>query len=175
MRTKRREGKELLIQNSRFNLSIYKPDPESLHSSPLPLSLSKTTLALMEIGEWYGMEVGYAQSVQIHPNKGKNKKNAQENEEARRKQKNPKRHRTRTTVCGRGMAVRLPPRAVVGPTVSPWWALSLPVCLLLQRCVLCSFGASIWAAGFAYVRSFWASFVSFFDSHRPSTSYSNYM
>jgi len=67
MRTKRREGKELLIQNSRFNLSIYKPDPESLHSSPLPLSLSKTTLALMEIGEWYGMEVGYAQSVQIHP------------------------------------------------------------------------------------------------------------
>jgi len=54
---KRKEGKELLIQNSRFNLSIHKPDPESLHSSPLPLSLSKTTLTLIEIREWYGMGV----------------------------------------------------------------------------------------------------------------------
>ena len=62
-------------------------------------------------------------------------------------------------------AVRLPPWAMVGPTVSSWWALSLPVHLLLQSCILCSFGALIWDAGFAYVRSFWASFASFFDPH----------
>jgi len=38
--------------------------------------------------------IGYAQSVQIHPIvKAKTKKNAQENEEAIRKRKNPKQHR----------------------------------------------------------------------------------
>jgi len=95
--------------------------------------------------------------------KGKNQKNVQENEEARRKRKDPKRHKACT-------AVHLPPRAVVGLTVSPWWDLSLPVCFLFQRCVLCSFGASIWAAGFAYIGSFWASFASFFDPHGLSRS-----
>ena len=110
--------------------------------------------------------IGYAQSVQIHPIiKAKNQKNAQENEEARRKRKNPKWHRACTAVRDRGTAVHLPPLPMVGPTASPWWALSLPIRLLLQRCVLCSFGALVYAAGFAYVGSFWASFASFFDPH----------
>ena len=83
-----------------------------------------------------------AQSVQIHPiMKAKNQKNVQENEEVQTKRKDPKRHRACTTVRGRGTAVRLPPQAVAGFTVSPWWLLFGPVPMLLQRCVLCSFDA----------------------------------
>jgi len=62
-------------------------------------------------------------------------------------------------------AVRLPPRAVVVPTVSSWSALPGPVRPRPLRCVLSSLGASIWAANFAYVGPFWASFAVLFDPH----------
>jgi len=110
------------------------------------------------VDEWEG--IGSAQSVQIHPIiKAKIRK-------TRRKMK---RHEENGKIpSGTGHA---------RPCAShhgPWWALSLPVRLLLQCCVLYSFGASIWATDFAYVGSFWASFVSFFDPHGLFTS-SNYM
>jgi len=39
--------------------------------------------------------------------------------------------------------------------------------MLLRHCLLPSFGASTWAANFAYVGSFWASFGILFDPHGP--------
>jgi len=45
----------------------------------------------------------------------------------------------------------------------PRWGMSTLVRSCPLRCVLCSFGASTWAAGFTYVGSFWASFASFLD------------
>jgi len=125
----------------------------------------------MEIGEWYGMVlgcIGYVQSVQIHPIiKAKQEKNAPEKEKLR-KNEETRAARGRTAVRGRGHD-RAPPT-----TGSPWWGLSTLVRSFPLRCVLCSFGASIWVAGFAYVGLFWASFAIHFDPHGLLTS-SNYM
>jgi len=46
----------------------------------------------------------------------------------------------RTVVREGRTTVRLPPRAVVGPTVNPWWALPGQVRPLPLRYILCSLG-----------------------------------
>jgi len=46
---------------------------------------------------------------------------------SRAKTRKPRQPRDARSCVAGGMAVRLPPQAVVGPTVSPWWVLSLLV------------------------------------------------
>jgi len=115
---------------------------------------------------WNGSCIRYAQSVQIHPIiKAKTRKTRRK---TKRHEENGK------TPNGTGHA-----RSCVAgarPCAShhgPWWAprstcgglCPSRVRLLLQRGILCSFGASIWALSFAYVRSFWDSFASLCDPH----------
>jgi len=58
------------------------------------------------------------------------------------------------TVRGRGHSHAPPTRGLGGPHDQPVVGSVPSSSFLLQHCVLCSFGASIWAAGFAYVGSF---------------------
>ena len=154
---KEKRTKELLVQNLRFNLSIHKPDPESLHSSPLPLSPSKTTLTLRRWnGVWYGMDWLLNKSRYMplsRQNKAKTAKRAGKRKAEKKTEESRLQRGVRSCVAG-GTAVRHPPRAVVGPVGSPWWGLSTMAHSFSLRCVLCSFGASIGAVGFAYVGSF---------------------
>ena len=52
---------------------------------------------------------------------------------SRAKTGKPQTTQAHTTVRVGRTVVRLPPRAVVGPTVSSWWALPGQVPMLLQR------------------------------------------
>ena len=106
---------------------------------------------------WNGSVLDISKCPDTSYYKGKNQKKRTGKRKAARKRRNP----GSTGTHGRAWQGARPCPSHHGP----WWALSLPVRLFLQRCVLCSFGASIWAAGFAYVGSFWASFASFFDPH----------
>ena len=111
---KERRRKRKLNQTSCLNVSILNPAwiPCSLRRS---FFRSKTNLTLMEIGEWYGMGVGCPlRCPDTSTFKGKTRKNARENEEARRKMEQPTQHRD-ARPC------------VVGGTAcashhGPWWA-----------------------------------------------------
>ena len=61
------------------------------------------------------------------------------NEEPRKTGKNQQ-AQARTVVRAGRTAVRLPPRAVLGPTVSPWWPLPSPVPIFLECRILSYFG-----------------------------------
>jgi len=117
-------------------------------------------------GEWMGVNSLLNKSRYISIIRRKTAKIVEKRKVAKESEEN-------LCVAG-GTAVHHPPRVVVGPTGNPWWGLSSPVRLLPLRCVLCSFGASTRAVGFAYVGSFWVSFASFLDPHGLLTS-SNYM
>uniref|UniRef100_A0A7C9D8N3 Uncharacterized protein n=1 Tax=Opuntia streptacantha TaxID=393608 RepID=A0A7C9D8N3_OPUST len=92
---------------------------------------------------------------QIYPHyKAKTKQKRAGKTKSREKRGKTQKAQARTVVRVGRTAVRLPPWAVVGPTVSPWWALPGPFRLLPLHCVLSSLGASIWVANFACVGSF---------------------
>uniref|UniRef100_A0A7C8Z4E0 Uncharacterized protein n=1 Tax=Opuntia streptacantha TaxID=393608 RepID=A0A7C8Z4E0_OPUST len=114
----------------------------------LPPTLSKTTLMeIMKKGGWNGVYWVSSKCLDTSYYKGKKPEKCAGKQRGTKKTAESQAAQART-------AVRLPPQAVAGSTVSPWWALSLQVRLLLQRCVLCSFGASIWVVDFVHVGSF---------------------
>ena len=94
--------------------------------------------------------------------KGKNRKNAQENERPLGKTaKSREAGNARPCHPGR-TAVPLSPWAMVNTTDSPWWLLPSPIPRLLECCVSVHF----WSTGFALddpYWAYWASFTNFFD------------
>jgi len=109
---------------------------------------------------WYEMVLGPLFQQNTSSFKGKNRKNAQENERSRKKTKQPGMDRDARSCVASGTAVRPPPRSVLTTTSRPWWCLALS----FRRFSNAAFWCSFWSVGSTLDLlpwAYWASFANF--------------